>query len=168
MGQSIFQNGEEKFRVQAGSPVDLFVNGVFSMHTEFLVTDDYGTEFLRQYVSIGWLSGDGWINGWNVPNVPGIYWFYPDSADRSQYVRFEVVGATQPGTGTGGGGAGDTNPPSYPPIGGGGDTEPNQGGGLPSWLLPVGIGLAVLILLLPSDSKKKISSSLLGNSKGSK
>ncbi len=135
MGQSVVQNGQEVFVVEQDTPITLFVNGVWSMHTEFLVTDDAGNELLRQYVSIGWGTGNGWLD-WVAPSTPGVYWFYPDSANRSQYVRFTVVT-----TGTGGGGGGDD----------GGNTDPDTGSsGLPSWVIWGGLAVLAVFVLFPS------------------
>jgi len=62
---------------------------VTTLHTEYLVLNEYGIEVLRQYVGINVVTGLSYLD-WVSPSSIGTYRFYPDSADRNTVVTFAV------------------------------------------------------------------------------
>ncbi len=164
----ITQNDQEVYDISPGTPVHLFAGalGLWQKKTRFVVKNQAtGVKVLDAMVGVNMAFNAGM--DWTVPTTPGTYYFFPDYDNSNDFGLFEVTAAaTVPGTGGGytydpGGGY---NPPYTPPTttpgtGGSGGSGGSSGNGagssgqLPSWLLPVGIGLVAVILLLPSGKK---------------
>jgi len=165
----ITQNDQEVYDVSPGTPVHLFAGAMslWSKKTRFVVKNQAnGVKVLDTMVGINMAFNAGM--DWTAPTTPGTYYFFPDYDNSNDFGLFEVTAAaTIPGTGGGytpdpGGGY---NPPYNPPAttnpdtggsGGSGSTTgngDNTSGQLPSWAIPVGIGLVAVILLLPSGKK---------------
>ncbi len=111
MSAFIVQDGKYVTQVEVDSGIQYFANSIISPNTEFLVTDLAGDEVLRQYVSVGWFTGNAWLGDGTdesdvrAPSRTGHYRFYPDSADLYTYLDFQVVPS---GSGSDGGSNGES------------------------------------------------------------
>ncbi len=159
------QNGQSVTQVAPGSPVHLYADGVAlrfaflsRQKTRFYVRNaETQQPVLDKQVTINILSNAGM--DWTAPTTPGTYYFFGDyDGEPTTFVPFTVTaGAAIPLPGGGGSvfpdpGGGYTDgstPPATPGSGTGSASQDHPSGQLPSWLLPVGIGLVALVLLMP-------------------